>query len=654
MPISSSNKKLKYLGFGSDTDIILAKSNIENLPAEIKSSKQFCFWKYQVCQDNKKLIKVPYTLIAGRGIVPGLKRESLFWSFEFMVNRQNRGWPYDQQPGLYLKNSGLSVIDIDSYQKHPRLEKLIYSMLSKGCYVEVSPSGQGLHIFYRGRIDWSHGRKKGCSSIYLSNNQDGQDIKTKCELYDHNDSCFITLTGRRLLNRHDNREFDALPSAFDIQEELEEFRLLFFVSQDNQVSQDELQTNDAPILSDSSSQPNLSELLVELSKRIQNSRFKKKFDMLSRFDNPEDYSYESVSEADMAFVGLAVMFLDQPLDISQQFLLLYMFFERYRPKRPKTSNCTEYVPRIIQTALDNRNKYATKRKGSIKKEVMECTAPKSSIIKICNNMKIFHLGRSIKDFTYSSKKDGNCLEASAPVSLNQTDFRYFMQLLFMYVESTQPSVDRLRSLDDLDQVGRELCPINPRAIFKNLGLTPGGRTYKDFFESLKKLSNVNLEYDKVTGKDKEKRFMYGGGLLEYKFDYTNEEKSNQHHLYRKFCIRMHPIILHTVYKSSFNYSLLNIESYNRLPSDKMRLLYYHFCQTIRPKETFAFFAEDLLRLWPPSNSRHTKGVRLKELSNLVKRFQEIQDTILDLTFYPVFDQETLVLLKVTKNHMRLT
>lgn len=56
-------------------------------------------------------------------------------------------FPEDSQLGLVLTNDPFVVIDIDNYQACAPLEKIIISMLSKGAYIEISPSGKGLHIF---------------------------------------------------------------------------------------------------------------------------------------------------------------------------------------------------------------------------------------------------------------------------------------------------------------------------------------------------------------------------------------------------------------------------------------------------------------------------------------------------------------------------
>lgn len=54
-------------------------------------------------------------------------------------------------------------------------------------------------------------------------------------------------------------------------------------------------------------------------------------------------------------------------------------------------------------------------------------------------MKIFHLGRPVENIEYCDKKNGSYLRATIPCSLNQTDLRCYMQLLFQYIGSVKKS-----------------------------------------------------------------------------------------------------------------------------------------------------------------------------------------------------------------------
>ena len=425
--------------------------NLRNIPVEISSSNQICLWKYEFQKNSNKYQKKPYHYIkSSKTLAPGineLTRRHLLSLDEFLYLRSTYSISSLFSAGFYLQGAGLSVIDIDNYQTHPKLDSIIADLHQKGCYIEVSPSGKGLHIFYKGIYDWSYRRNK-CIKVIQ-----GEKKITTCEIYNSNDKRFITLTGQSL--KSENQSFSVLPMASDIAVDLLELKALFFAQEDCRQKGSISEMSDVFLLNPKSVEY-LEPYLIELYKKIMNSQYNIKFGELSSITNP---GYSSTSEVDMAFLGLGAMFLDKTIDPSQQSLLLFMFFERYRPKRPKTFNRVEYIFRTIQIALNNvnkciakENKECVKKKENIVREVVNRTTSKDSTIKICNNMKIFHFGRSIKEFTYISNKDGNRLEAHIPESLNQSDFRYFMQLLFMYIESTKPFVKQLNSLDSLDKV----------------------------------------------------------------------------------------------------------------------------------------------------------------------------------------------------------
>nr|YP_008144764.1 hypothetical protein [Grateloupia taiwanensis]AGO19778.1 hypothetical protein [Grateloupia taiwanensis] len=59
---------------------------------------------------------------------------------------------------MILIDGPLNVIDIDNYQYHKTLDLILFKMLIKGAYIEVSPSATSLHIFYTGK--WSYHQKK--------------------------------------------------------------------------------------------------------------------------------------------------------------------------------------------------------------------------------------------------------------------------------------------------------------------------------------------------------------------------------------------------------------------------------------------------------------------------------------------------------------
>nr|YP_009296215.1 hypothetical protein Sebd_063 [Sebdenia flabellata]AOM65150.1 hypothetical protein Sebd_063 [Sebdenia flabellata] len=103
---------------------------------------------------------------------------------------------------MVLTDGPFSVVDIDSYQSYEPLDVNLLNMLGKGVYVEISPSGQGLHMIYQGT--WNRERSKGTTSIIV----DGMEMT--CEVYSGKDVRFITLTGHKFIQEN---EADGWPLA---------------------------------------------------------------------------------------------------------------------------------------------------------------------------------------------------------------------------------------------------------------------------------------------------------------------------------------------------------------------------------------------------------------------------------------------------------
>lgn len=62
--------------FDPGSNIKYINPSINNLPAEIKSSQQFCFWKYVYVKNDSKTLKVPYGYsLENKSLVPSLKNK---------------------------------------------------------------------------------------------------------------------------------------------------------------------------------------------------------------------------------------------------------------------------------------------------------------------------------------------------------------------------------------------------------------------------------------------------------------------------------------------------------------------------------------------------------------------------------------------------
>lgn len=214
------NDNIKFLQSSLPSNLLqCTDSNILNLPNEIKASQQFCFWKYVYVKNSVKPAKVPYGYSKEKEcLVPSLKDKNYWFTFDDFFSL-SKLFPESFKLGLVLINGPFTAIDIDSYQMYKPLDILLDNMLKKGAYIEVSPGGKGLHIFYQGT--WNHQRNKGTNLIVSS------EIETACEVYSGKDIRFITLTGQKLLDISQKRDIP-LVSTSDILRELRCLQEIFF------------------------------------------------------------------------------------------------------------------------------------------------------------------------------------------------------------------------------------------------------------------------------------------------------------------------------------------------------------------------------------------------------------------------------------------
>lgn len=630
----------KFLKFDQNSlDTFFTRPDLENLPSEIQDASSFCLWRYEYDDDHKE-VKVPYRYDAHkRKIVKGMgdyKNYLICSLYQYNTLFSSDNTKNNFSLGLSLLDSGLSVIDIDHYQKHPVLDRVLCDLLYKGCYIEVSPSGLGLHIFYKGALDWSYGRNKGSHVL------DCDGVFTSCEVYSCHDKRFITLTGEAWKSKSIEC---ILPEAEAIFEELQELQALFFEQKERSLVHSIQQNLIAPV-----STQKLEALLAQLLQRIQVSDQSAAFAELCLEEKPAKYA--SPSEADMAFAGMIALHADTILPKEHQIPILRLAFFRLRPQRHKLQRC-DYVSSTISKALDSAAFGSTLKKSvtSFAKAKKSHQASKQSIIKVCNAMKIFHFGRTFDNHVYYSEQSGNKLTVTMPKSLNQVDFKYFAELLFQYVDGLK----RLKSLNH-DQIKKELLVVNIKTMLKSIGLLDGGSAYKALLASLDRLSRVHVKANKLIDKEKQTFSVKGGSLITY--EYEKRSSKNTKTAKKQLLVRMHPVIVDMALESKYNYAILNKESYHSLDSDKTKLLYYHFCLSTLPGGfVVTFSVDDLLELWPKSAQIKQARYRNKRellvlLDNLIQQIDE--GHIQDLSIKLVYDQSnSLESVIVRKYHLRL-
>jgi len=627
------------------TNVSWSKPDLKHLPKEITSQELFCVWKEVAVKDGEsKPQKVPYTFsrmgVPKQGFNYG--RCCTFTKLQNVLKKLSGFYP-----GFLMKNSDLTVIDIDNYHHNPELLNILMRLRGKGCYVEVSPSGKGFHIFYSGYLNWTNGRNKCLSAIHT-----GQEKNTTCEVYSYHDLRFITLTGQ-CLNFYD-APLPSLPKPETIKDELMELKNKFFVDPNEKVDdssiinnstsfsqlQDSVKKNDVDI-----SRENSSKLEVVLTK-IKSSKHYKSF--VSFISVLKEEKYESISEADMAFAGLIVRYIDEEWELDDKVAVIVEAFYKYRKQRDKIQNRSDYIFRTASQALSDAGKIYfrnTELKQSAPYEQVSNTINRSSIFKICNIMQIFHLGKSYANFQFVNEKNkDNSLSVTAPQSLNHTDQKYFMHILFQYKQlfpGNQTSTENIA------------FELNVASILGELGVAKCGKQYKRLHDSLVRLSKVHLQYHKLIDSSNQIYCEYTGSLLSFQVDYERDRYFINTRKWNKIKIELGRPILEIMNSAQYNYALLNKDSYYSLASSKLQLLYFYLCQNTLPgKGPKIFTAEDLLTLWPYSNIRSTINSREKELNRLIEEFIDRQKNIKDLAIESIYDHGKLMKIKVKKKNLK--
>lgn len=613
-----------------------ASPDFLNLPNEIKVSTQFCLWKYKYVKHSIKLAKVPYGYSKeNRNAIPSLKNKNYWFTFGEYLNFKDL-LPDDFNLGLVLTDGPFTVIDIDNYQSHKALDNIWFKMLKKGVYIEVSPSGTGLHIFYKGK--WPYNRKKSIFSI------GHQTIKMTCEVYCGHDVRFITLTGQAVALR-DN--YKALVSELDLKEEIINLAEIFF---GYDVFGDMCNSLEKPtaILQQSSSpqvmvenKASINEEYDQIRTQIFASNLKQRYCNLCENMNP---GYKSISEADWAFAQIVSRFIKCEVKYKKQ--ILEFFLRKDRPYRAK-KNRSDYINRTVAKILSSLVQKNTNIESIayLNKNSDYTCVDTNLVLRVCNIMKIFHFGKSVKNFQYVYSGNNNYIKASIPLSLNQNDFVNYIAILQQFAEYMR-CYPNMISNDDYIQ-------INVRKILQSFGKHDSGRSYKRFMNTVKKLAHTTIEYDKQINTNG-LRSKKVGNLLMYEYRYQKSMSMRNDYLHKKLFIKMHPSTIDILQEAKYNYSIFNYKSFLTIHSNELKLLYYYFCLSTLPGYYSCKFSfNDLLKFWPESQNRSTLFKRKQNLSNLLDKFYHIQHEIPDIKISLEKDINVIVEVVVKKKQLKL-
>lgn len=178
--------------------------NFVNIPAELKSSCQFCTWKMERGAKSSRLTKVPYK--------PGTNRKAqtnnpdTFSDFTDAMKAYAMGG-YD---GIGIRvASGIGAIDIDHcIREDGTLNDVAASVLGifKDAYFERSPSGSGLRGFFQVDADYIFDK----TVYYINNRTHGLEVYLPGAT-----NRFVTITGNQYRSGSVPHDMAALQMVLD-------------------------------------------------------------------------------------------------------------------------------------------------------------------------------------------------------------------------------------------------------------------------------------------------------------------------------------------------------------------------------------------------------------------------------------------------------
>ncbi len=178
--------------------------NFVNIPAELKSSCQFCTWKMERGAKSSRLTKVPYK--------PGTNRKAqtnnpdTFSDFTDAMKAYAMGG-YD---GIGIRvASGIGAIDIDHcIREDGTLNDVVASVLGifKDAYFERSLSGSGLRGFFQVDADYIFDK----TVYYINNRTHGLEVYLPGAT-----NRFVTITGNQYRSGSVPHDMAALQMVLD-------------------------------------------------------------------------------------------------------------------------------------------------------------------------------------------------------------------------------------------------------------------------------------------------------------------------------------------------------------------------------------------------------------------------------------------------------
>lgn len=290
---------------------------LDNIPDELKASKQWVNWKYEATPGGSKPKKPPYDPGSGRKIDP---TDPAKWhQFDDATGAISN---FDGIGFVFSKDDPYCGIDLDNCRDPStgQIEEWARKIIkAANSYTEVSPSGCGVKIFCKGKNPASKGRKAPIPKDWGDSGE--------VEIYDQ--QRYFTVTGQKLP--------DASATINEAQIAIDDLYRKVFIKQDEQKPKLEIVKPSLGGLS------LLDKAALEAAK-AKNERLAKLWS-----GDWEGLGYQSQSDADFALCGdLIRIFGRDPATVDRAFRESGLF----RPKWDQMHGAQTYGTETIAKVLD--------------------------------------------------------------------------------------------------------------------------------------------------------------------------------------------------------------------------------------------------------------------------------------------------------------
>jgi primase-polymerase (primpol)-like protein len=139
--------------------------DIRNIPKELKSLPQWVCWRLEQDKRSGRDCKVPYSPKNSHRASPN--NPATWGTLEEAINCAEK-YLFSGIGFMFTAECGINGIDLDHCLESGNLNEIAADILAHlpPTYIEISPSGKGLHIFFKGTLT-SGGNRNGKSGVEM-------------------------------------------------------------------------------------------------------------------------------------------------------------------------------------------------------------------------------------------------------------------------------------------------------------------------------------------------------------------------------------------------------------------------------------------------------------------------------------------------------